>query len=99
MSSQIAVMAGTWGVAMGLAPLLQLRTILRRRSSADVSVGYLAVLLVGFVLWLAYGISIGDTPLIITNTVALSASTATFVAVLAYRDRAAPPADTDVTGR
>jgi MtN3 and saliva related transmembrane protein len=92
MSSQIAVMAGTWGVAMGLAPILQLRTILRRRSSADVSIGYLAVLLAGFVLWLAYGISIGDTPLIITNVVALSASTATFIAVLIYRDRPADPA-------
>ena len=95
MSSQIAVVAGTWGVAMGLAPLLQLRTILRRRSSMDVSVGYLGVLLVGFVLWLAYGISIGDTPLIVTNSVALTASTATFVAVLVYRDRPTGATDGD----
>ena len=93
MSSQLAVIAGTWGVAMGLAPLLQLRTIVRRRSSMDVSLGYLAVLLVGFVLWLAYGISIGDTPLIVTNVVALTASTVTFVTVLVYRDRPAPEPD------
>lgn len=91
MSSTIALAAGTWGVAMGLAPLLQLRTIVRRRSSMDVSLGYLAVLLVGFVLWLAYGISIGDTPLIVTNVVALTASSATFATVLFYRDRTPTP--------
>lgn len=90
MSGQIALMAGTWGVAMGLAPLLQLRAILRRRSSADVSAAYLAVLLVGFVLWLAYGISLGDTPLIVTNIVALTANGATLAAVLVFRDRSAP---------
>lgn len=39
MALVLAVAAGSWAVLMGLAPLLQLRRMLLRRSSADVSVG------------------------------------------------------------
>jgi hypothetical protein len=40
---------------MGIAPALQIRRMLRERSCRDVSVGYFAILLVGFVLWIACG--------------------------------------------
>ena len=93
MNDLLPLIAGAWGVLMGLAPLLQIRTILRRRSSADVSVGSMLVLLVGFALWLAYGLSKGDGALIATNVTALTV-TATAVAVtLAFR-RPRPPATT-----
>ena len=59
-SSSLAVIAGSWGVLMSLSPLLQIRAMVRRRSSAGVSVGYLSVLAVGFTLWLAYGLSLGN---------------------------------------
>jgi Na+/melibiose symporter-like transporter len=36
---------------MGVSPVLQIRRMLRQRSSRDVSISYFAVLLVGFVLW------------------------------------------------
>jgi uncharacterized protein with PQ loop repeat len=68
---------------MAVAPFLQLRKILRRRSSEGVSIGYFAVLAVGFVLWLAYGIDRSDPVLIISNTVALGVITAV-IAVAAY---------------
>ena len=55
-----AVAASSWGIAMALAPVLQIRHMLALRSSAGISVGYLAVLLVGFALWLAYGIALGN---------------------------------------
>jgi uncharacterized protein with PQ loop repeat len=85
MNDVLPLLAGAWGVLMGLAPLLQIKTILKRRSSADVSVGSMLVLLVGFALWLAYGLSIGDGALIATNLTALTV-TATAVAVtLAFR--------------
>ena len=70
-SSSLAVIAGSWGVLMALSPLLQIRAMVRRRSSAGVSVGYLSVLAVGFTLWLAYGLSLGNPALIITNIVSL----------------------------
>ena len=53
---------------MALAPLLQIRQIRRHRSSRSVSVAYQQVLLVGFVLWLAYGIADTNLALIVPNT-------------------------------
>jgi uncharacterized protein with PQ loop repeat len=67
----LAVGAATWGVVMALSPLLQIRKMLTRRSSEDVSIGYFWVLIVGFMLWLAYGASIKNLTLVIPNAVAL----------------------------
>ena len=57
MVTVLAAIAASWGVVMALAPLLQIREIRRHRSSRSVSVAYQQVLLVGFVLWLAYGVA------------------------------------------
>ena len=46
-----AAAASSWAVLMGIAPLLQIRRMLQERSSREVSVGYFAILLVGFLLW------------------------------------------------
>lgn len=92
MSDLLPLVAGSWGVLMGLAPLLQIRTILRRRSSADVSVASMGVLLVGFALWLAYGLSIGDGALIATNVTALTVTATAIAVALAFRGAAGDPA-------
>ena len=84
----LAVAAASCGIAMGLSPLLQLRRVAVRRSSADVSIAYLAVLCVGFVLWLSYGVAIGNTPLIVSNVVALTTNVLTIAAVLRFRGAA-----------
>ena len=81
----LAVAAASCGIAMGLSPLLQLRRIAIRRSSTDVSVAYLGVLLVGFMLWLSYGIALHDVPLIVSNVVALATNVVTIAAVLRFR--------------
>jgi MtN3 and saliva related transmembrane protein len=73
----LAVTAAAWGVLMGVSPVLQIRRMLRQRSSRDVSVGYFAVLLIGFVLWLSYGIAARNLALIVPNAVALLAGTST----------------------
>jgi uncharacterized protein with PQ loop repeat len=70
---------------MAAAPLLQIRTMVRRRSSADVSVGYLSVLLVGFLLWVAYGISLPNLALVVSNTAAFIANVATIVVAMRFR--------------
>ena len=88
MSTYLAVAAATWGVAMSFAPLRQIRAIRAHGSSQAVSVGYQQVLLVGFVLWLAYGISIENLPLMITNTAAAVICAATIVVVLRFRSAA-----------
>ncbi len=84
-TTALAVAAATWGVAMAVSPLLQIRRIRRHRSSRDVSLGYYAVLIVGFVLWIAYGTALGNAALIVPNAVALAVGTATVVIALRYR--------------
>ena len=86
MVTYFAAVAASWGVAMALAPLLQIQKIRRTRSSANVSIGYQQVLLVGFVLWLAYGIAAHNLALIIPNTLAMAVClTNIVVVVLRYR--------------
>lgn len=62
--------AGAWGVVMAVAPSLQIRTMLRTRSAEDVSLGYFGLLIPGFLLWVAYGLSRQDWPLVVPNSVA-----------------------------
>ena len=67
----LAVSAVTWGVLMGVSPVLQIRRMIRQRSSRDVSIGYFTVLLIGFVIWVSYGIATRNPVLIVPNAVAL----------------------------
>jgi len=43
----------------------------RTRSTKDISLGMFTVLILGILLWLAYGIIIRDIPLIVANGVTL----------------------------
>ena len=84
-TTTLGLAAATFGVAMGLSPLLQVRHMVGRSSSADVSLPYLLVLLVGFVLWLAYGVALGNAALIVSNAVAITSYAITTAAVLRLR--------------
>lgn len=85
----LAIAAATWGVAMGLSPLLQIRAILAERSSRGVSVGYQGVLVVGFCLWLAYGVALDNWAIIVPNVIALTMSLTTIVVTARFRPAAA----------
>jgi uncharacterized protein with PQ loop repeat len=85
LETTFGVAAASWGVVMALAPLLQIARIQKRRSSDDVSVGYLAVLLPGFLLWVSYGVTISNAALVVANTVAAVVATATIIVVLRLR--------------
>jgi MtN3 and saliva related transmembrane protein len=87
-SDTLAVIAATTGVMMAAAPALQIRRMFVTRSSDDLSLAYLGVLLVGFVVWISYGISLGNFALIIPNTVALVVTVATIVVALRFRSAA-----------
>ena len=87
MTTTLAAVAASWGVAMALAPLLQIRKILAHRSSRDVSRGYLRVLIVGFALWLVYGVASTQLALIVPNAVALAVGSVTLVVAMRYRER------------
>ena len=85
LTTALAAAAAAWAVLMALSPLLQIRSIVRRRSSEGVSVAYFSVLLVGFALWVAYGAAIGNVALMIPNAVAFFVCGTTIAFALRYR--------------
>jgi uncharacterized protein with PQ loop repeat len=84
----LEIVVSTWGVAMAVSPGLQIRQMLQTGQSDDVSVGYFGVLTIGFMLWVAYGISIDSAVLYFCNTVATIFGAATIVIALRLRSRA-----------
>jgi uncharacterized protein with PQ loop repeat len=83
----LAVIASCWGVLMGIAPVLQIRRMLREHSSQDVSLGYFMVLLAGFLLWITYGIAAGNVALIVPNSVAFLVGTVLVTVAVRLRDQ------------
>ena len=77
--------AAFWGIVMAISPALQIRRMIHHRSSREVSVAYFSVLLIGFALWIAYGISIENWYLIVPNAVAFTVCTTTIAVALSYR--------------
>jgi hypothetical protein len=72
---------------MAVSPMLQIRAILLTGDSSSVSAGYQRVLLVGFLLWLGYGVASDNWAIIVPNVVAAIVSLATIVVTLRYRPR------------
>jgi MtN3 and saliva related transmembrane protein len=81
----LAVVATFAGVIMAISPVLQVRRMFRTRSSNDVSLLYLSMLCVGFVAWLAYGWSLGNPAMIISNSASLLFMLFTIVVALRFR--------------
>ncbi len=75
---------------MALAPILQIRVIVRNRDAGGTSPAWVCILLVGFLLWLAYGIVNGALPLIIANVAAVLTAIALLITMYIYRRRVAP---------
>ncbi len=85
MESILAITAATWAIAMALGPILQIRKIFAHKNSQNISIGYFVVLLVGFVLWLAYGVVASNLALVVPNAVAAVVITATIAIAARYR--------------
>lgn len=85
MTDWLGVTAATFGVLMAVSPLLQIRRMFQTRSSADVSLGYLWVVEIGFAVWIAYGISLPNLAIVIPNSVALTVGLATILVARHFR--------------
>src|SRR5215472_253650 len=77
--------ATVYGVLAAVKSLLQTRQMLARRSSRDVSAGFLASYTGGYAIWLAYGLSTGSLPLIVVDTVGLLCAGLTIAVALSLR--------------
>ena len=86
----LAATAAAWGILMAISPGLQIRKMLLHRSSREVSIAYFWVLLVGFTLWVAYGVTIKNWYLVVPNVVAFTVGATTIVVALRYRLRPEP---------
>jgi len=73
------------GLLMAMSPFLQVRRMRRTRSSNDVSLLYLSMLSGGFIVWLAYGLSISNWAMIISNIASLIFMVITIFVALTYR--------------
>jgi MtN3 and saliva related transmembrane protein len=77
--------AAAWGILMAVSPGLQIRKMLHHHSSREVSIAYFWVLLVGFTLWVAYGLAISNWFLLVPNAVAFAVCSTTIAVALRYR--------------
>ena len=57
----------------------------KTKSAGDLSIGTMSLICSGVLLWLIYGLLIGDVPVIAANAVTLVLVTSTFILVLLYR--------------
>jgi uncharacterized protein with PQ loop repeat len=85
LETALGATAASWAILMAISPALQIRKILRHRSSREVSIAYFWVLIVGFALWIAYRVAIDNWFLIVPNAAALTVSAATIAVALRYR--------------
>ena len=81
----LGTVATAYGVLGALKALLQTRQMLARRSSRDVSAGFLASYVGGYAIWLAYGLSTGSIPLIVVDTAGLLCGGLTLAVALSLR--------------
>jgi MtN3 and saliva related transmembrane protein len=83
--STLAFTAAAWAIAMALGPVLQIRRIVDEQSSRGVSISYFIVLLIGFGLWVAYGVAAANLALIVPNVMAAIVMVSTIGVAIRYR--------------
>ena len=88
----LATVATVYGVLGAFKTLLQTRQMLARRTSGDVSAGFLASYAGGYAIWLAYGLSTRSLPLIVADTVGLLCGGLTLAVALSLRGSSTRPA-------
>jgi uncharacterized protein with PQ loop repeat len=87
---------GTAGTLIGLVAamslLLQARRLARIGSACEVSIPMRLLALVGYSVWLAYGVAIGDVPLILVDLAGVAGAALVLRVSLTLRRRRACPA-------
>ena len=84
-SQPLALAATGYGVFAALATLVQMRQMFRRRASCDISARFFAAYSGGYAIWLLYGLSVGDVPLIVVDAAGLLCGGLTLAVALSLR--------------
>ena len=91
-SQLLGFLATAYGVFAALAALLQARQMLTRRASCDVSARFFAAYAGGYAIWLLYGLSVSNVPLIVVDSVGLICGGLTLAVALSLRGSLLRPA-------
>ena len=83
-------LASFMGVLMSLSPLFQIRRVLERQHSDDVSIAMPVVIATGAAAWIAYGVADNDIYLIVPNVVGVIANVTSVLVIHRYRRRVDP---------
>jgi uncharacterized protein with PQ loop repeat len=90
-----AIFLGTAGTAIGLVMALSLlvraRRLSRLGSACEVSIPVRVLALAGYTVWLAYGIAIGDIPLILVDLTGVAGAAFVLRVTVSLRRRRACP--------
>ena len=81
----LALFTTAYGVGAAGAALLQIRPLLQSRGSCQVSARFFAVYAGGYLVWLAYGASIGSLPIMIVDGIGVVGATSTLAVTLSFR--------------
>lgn len=93
MTSVLASVAIVYGVAAALSVLLQARQMRARGGSCDVSARFLAAYVGGYAIWLLYGLSLRNVPIIAVDAVGLVCGAITLAVALRLRGKLLSPAN------
>jgi uncharacterized protein with PQ loop repeat len=86
-------MAGTLiGLIAAMSLLLQARRLALLGSACEVSIPVRVLALAGYTVWLAYGVAIGDVPLILVDLAGVAGAALVLRVSLVLRRRRACPA-------
>jgi uncharacterized protein with PQ loop repeat len=84
-SQVLAAVVMLYGLAAALAVLLQARQMLARGSSCEVSTRFLATYVGGYAIWLVYGLSLGNGPIVVVDALGLVCGVVTLAVALKLR--------------
>ena len=83
----LAILTTLFGIAMSFGYFTQTYKIIRTKSVKGVSLATYIFFLIGIAMWLIYGLTIKDLPVIISNIVFLIGAIAVIIVYLVYRKR------------
>jgi MtN3 and saliva related transmembrane protein len=83
----LAILTTLFGIAMSFGYFTQTYKIIRTKSVKGVSLATYIFFLIGIAMWLIYGLTIKDLPVIISNIVFLVGAIAVIIVYLVYRKR------------
>ncbi len=81
----LGTLAAIFGTAMSLAYFPQIYKLYKRKSAADISLLMFSTFFVGVTIWLLYGFSINNFPLIIANLIGLIGIAGVLIMYFKYR--------------